>query len=71
MVTIEWKGATDDNGIVGYRLYRDGKLRATTGKNARRAQFQMPCGRHLFGVEAVDTAGQRTKKSIVLVRHCQ
>jgi hypothetical protein len=71
-VTLRWKAATDEEGIAGYRLYRDGKLRAIAGKRARQATFQMPCGRHIFAIEAVDTKGQRSeRRSIVLRRRCQ
>lgn len=69
-VTIAWDAATDDNGISGYRLYRDGVYLAKAGPLARQARFSLPCGSHLFRVEAVDTTGQGTGHSISVSRAC-
>lgn len=63
-VTISWPGATDDVGIAGYRLYRDGTYLTTAGPLARMAKFSVSWGEHTIVVEAVDTAGQRTPDAI-------
>ena len=70
-VTIYWVGAQDDNGIVRYRLYRDGDRVATTGSQARRARFHLPCGFHTLSVEAIDTAGQTARETTGVLRDCQ
>ena len=69
-VVLKWEAATDDKGIAGYRIYRDGKLRGLAGKKAVSVKIAMPCGRHSFKIEAVDTAGQRSSKACVVRRRC-
>jgi hypothetical protein len=70
-VTLEWKPATDDHAIVGYRFYRDGKLLSTAkGSQLTRVRFYVPCGRHAFKVEAVDSIGQRTSRLLRVRRRC-
>jgi hypothetical protein len=69
--TFEWKPATDDHAIVGYRFYRDGKLLSTAkGSKLTRVRFYVPCGRHAFKVEAVDSIGQRTSQLLRVRRSC-
>lgn len=71
-VVFEWKPATDDNAILGFRFYRDGKLRSTAKvADLTRVRFYVPCGRHAFKIEAVDSIGQRTSQLLRVRRRCR
>lgn len=69
-VTLGWETAVDEEGIRAYRIYRDSVLRAVAGARARRARAWLPCGLHIYAVEAVDTSGQRDAMSIRVRRRC-
>ncbi|MGH3072855.1 MAG: fibronectin type III domain-containing protein [Gaiellaceae bacterium] len=64
-VSIAWNASTDDVGVAGYGVYRDGSLSGTT--TATSATFQgLACGRSFnFGVNAHDAAGNRSGISTV------
>jgi hypothetical protein len=69
-VKLGWETAQDEEGIASYRVYRDSVRRATTGPRARRAWVWLPCGFHVYAVEAVDTAGQRDAMNLGVRRRC-
>lgn len=69
-VRLGWETALDEEGVVGYRIYRDSVKRAFAGPRARRAWVWLPCGLHIYAVEAVDTSGQRDAMSLAVRRRC-
>lgn len=70
-VVLGWETAVDEEGIVGYRLYRDSVHVGTAGPRARRAKVYLPCGFHTYAVEAVDTSGQKDALSVRARRLCK
>ncbi len=61
-LTLRWSGATDDNGITGYRVERDGLMIAEVGGEETMAAFETAPDHeeHVFRVVAGDAAGQWT-----------
>jgi chitodextrinase len=56
-VGLVWRASTDDVGVVGYRLYRNG-ARVATVTGLQHTFRSLRCGtRYTFGLEAVDAAG--------------
>jgi len=64
-VSLAWSAATDDLAVTGYRVYRDD----TTVGDVDARQFTvggLSCGRtYALGVDAVDSAGNRSAKATV------
>jgi chitodextrinase len=59
-VTFAWDASTDNVGVTGYSLFRDGTLTGTTTSTTV-TYNGLPCGRSLtFGVNAFDAAGNRS-----------
>ena len=55
-VTLRWTAASDDVGVVGYRVTRDGvALRTVNGLTT--TDTRVPAGAHTYGVTAIDAAG--------------
>ena len=54
--TLRWSAATDDVGVVGYRISRDGVLLRTVN-GLTTTDSPVPAGPHTYGVAAVDAAG--------------
>jgi len=69
-VVLTWKPATDDVGVWGYRIYRDGNLVARKAAGATRVRLRLPCGRHSFRVEVVDSTEQTASRSLTARRVC-
>jgi chitodextrinase len=64
-VTVYWTGSLDDSGTVGYGLYRDNALVATSGGPSFRFAG-LACGTaYTFAVDAYDAAGNRSPMSSV------
>lgn len=60
-VTLTWKPAVDNVGVVGYDVFRDGRLLASmTGAQRTAKDFDVPLGRHTWIVRARDDAGNAT-----------
>ena len=61
-VTLSWSAATDNVGVVGYEIYRDGQLLATrgTGTTYSDATVQSRTS-YEYSVRAVDAAGNRSQ----------
>ena len=53
---LAWGAATDDVGVAGYRIYRDGRLEATTPATSY-LDPGAALSRHVYVVRAVDAAG--------------
>nr|BFE57554.1 hypothetical protein GCM10020063_020800 [Dactylosporangium thailandense] len=55
-VPLSWAGATDNVGVTGYRLYRDGTLLASPAGTTY-TDTNVPAGTHSYTVTARDAAG--------------
>jgi chitodextrinase len=64
-VSVAWNASSDDVGVTGYALFRNGTAAGTT--TATGATFSgLTCGTtYSFGVEAYDAAGNRSPRSSV------
>lgn len=60
---LAWSAATDDVGVAGYRVYRDGALWATLGAGDRNLRVPTDA---TYAVTAVDAAGNESLPSAVL-----
>jgi M6 family metalloprotease-like protein len=57
-VNLAWGAATDNVGVTGYRVLRNGSQVASLGASARSfSQSSVPAGSHTYGVRAIDAAG--------------
>ncbi|RJK97918.1 fibronectin type III domain-containing protein [Vallicoccus soli] len=65
-VTTAWSASTDDRGVVGYRLLRDGALLTELGGRSWTDTGLVPGTRYAYRVEAVDAAGNRSAPSAPL-----
>jgi chitodextrinase len=62
-VDLAWNASTDNVGVTGYDVYRDGSFVASTGATSY-SFGGLSCGTsYAFGVEAVDAAGNRSARS--------
>lgn len=68
--TLRWPGASDNVGVAGYEVRRDGTLVATLGATARRHRVTglTPATSHDFTVAATDRAGSRSTALATTVR---
>jgi len=65
-ISLSWTASSDDVGVAGYRLYRDGVGAGTTQATSYSFVGQT-CGRsYLLGVQSFDNAGNRSSVSTVL-----
>jgi hypothetical protein len=56
-VTLQWAAATDDSGVTGYRVWRDGVHRGDTSATSY-AEGDVAAGQsHTYRVAAIDAAG--------------
>ncbi len=62
-ISVGWNAATDNVGVTGYRLYRDGVLATTT--TALSHTFEgLTCGtRYTIAIEAIDAAGNASNRA--------
>ena len=61
-VGLKWSPATDDVGVAGYEIVRDGKVVAS-GPLAEGRETGLPAREHCFTVRALDAAGNRSPPS--------
>ncbi|MEH7304609.1 fibronectin type III domain-containing protein [Neobacillus drentensis] len=63
-VTLTWNGASDNIGVSGYTIYKDGKKIGTGYMTTNNTSFTVngltPAKEYTFKVEATDTIGNRT-----------
>jgi chitodextrinase len=65
-VSLSWSAATDNVGVTGYGVYRDGTLVASTTTATTYTVTGLSCGRsYEFGVDARDAAGNRSAKKLL------
>ena len=61
-VSLAWSDAHDNKGVVAYGLYRDGVLVLSTSSTRATVEGLQCEHAYTFGVDAVDAAGNRSKK---------
>jgi hypothetical protein len=67
-LTINWSAATDNVGVIGYRIWLNGFEVATTAETrARLRWFNDDSGQHVVQIRAVDAAGNQSRSSPTLV----
>ena len=64
-INVAWNASSDNVGVTGYGLYRDGTSTGSTGSTS--ASFSgLACGRsYTLGVDAYDAAGNRSARSTI------
>jgi hypothetical protein len=67
-VTLSWQAATDDTGVVGYRIYKDGELLSKSAAT-RFTDDDAPVGKSFdYAVRAFDAAGFLSAKPALRFR---
>jgi parallel beta-helix repeat protein len=62
-VSLSWKASTDNVGVVGYRIYRDGSAVATTSSTGWTDSGLKSGSRYSYHVTALDAAGNESAAS--------
>ena len=63
-VDLTWSAASDDIGVIGYRLFRDGEQIATLGaQTSYQDNGVSPAAEYVYEVRAVDAAGNVSSSS--------
>jgi hypothetical protein len=63
-ITVNWAVSKDDNGVVGYGVYRDGQQLETVATNSY-TFAGLACGKTFtLGVDAVDASGLRSPAAV-------
>ncbi|MFD4528736.1 discoidin domain-containing protein [Streptomyces sp. NPDC058470] len=63
---LSWTASTDNTGVTGYSVYRDGKLVSATGKTSVRLSGLTAGQAYSFKITARDAAGNESAKSTEL-----
>ena len=67
-LTVSWPAASDNVGVIGYRVWLNGFEVATTAETqARLHWFNEDSGRHVVQIRAIDAAGNESETSPTLV----
>jgi hypothetical protein len=67
-LTINWPAATDNVGVIGYRIWLNGFEVATTADTrAQLRWFNDDSGQHVVQIRALDAAGNESRSSPTLV----
>jgi hypothetical protein len=67
-VDLTWDASTDDGGITGYNLFRDGSPLTSVGSVTSYSDTSVAAGtQYSYQVQAIDTAGQTSALSAVAV----
>ena len=64
-VSLSWTASTDEAGVVGYRVYRDGGLLGTVEDTAFEDLNLVPNTQYDYAVEAIDSAGNASGSALV------
>jgi len=70
-LTVRWAPANDDTGVVGYRLWLDGFVVATTADTEVTVKwFNDDMGQHVIQLKALDAAGNLSEaaQSVLVAR---
>jgi hypothetical protein len=62
---LSWSAATDNTGVTGYRVLRDGAIVATTPGLTYADRNLVPGSTHGYRVQAVDAAGNGSAQSVL------
>ena len=62
-VELSWTAASDDTGVTGYRVYRDGAVRAAVGQVTSASDAAAPASTYAYTVTALDAAGNESAPS--------
>jgi fibronectin type 3 domain-containing protein len=62
-VSLSWQPSTDNVGVTGYRVYRDGGLLTSLGTVTSYTDTGVAPGSHVYSVQAVDAAGNLSAPS--------
>ncbi|KIF78238.1 carbohydrate-binding protein [Streptomyces sp. 150FB] len=63
---LSWPASTDDTGVTGYSVHRDGKLVSAAGKNSVRLSGLTAGQTYSFRITARDAAGNESQQSQAL-----
>ncbi len=66
-VTLSWTAASDNVGVTGYRIYRDGSLLLTTSALFFSDSGLQPATSYLYSVTALDASGNESLASEISV----
>jgi chitodextrinase len=67
-LTLSWSASTDNTGVAGYAVYRDGTAAATT-QSTSYALSGLTCGTsYILAVDAFDAAGNHSTKSTITAK---
>jgi chitodextrinase len=64
-VALTWTASTDNTGVAGYKVYRDGAVIATTTQTDFTDLGRAPSTAYLYEVEAFDAAGNDSPHALV------
>ncbi len=62
-VNLHWTTATDNTGVTGYRIYRDGQLLREVGAVTSFSDAVLGSSTHAYAVTAIDVAGNESARS--------
>lgn len=62
-LTASWSASTDDVGVAGYAVYRNGTLVATVAADVTSARLDLGTGDHYIQVAARDAAGNESART--------
>lgn len=62
-VDLHWTAATDNTGVTGYRIYRDGQLLKEVGAVTSFSDAVLGSSTHVYAVSALDAAGNESARS--------
>jgi hypothetical protein len=65
-VGLSWASATDNAGVAGYRVYRDGKKIATTAATKYSDKQALPGTTNKYTVAAYDASGNESSRSAIV-----
>jgi chitodextrinase len=65
-ITLQWNASTDNVGVTGYRVYRNGALVATVGTTSWTNNGLSTSTTYAYTVSAIDAAGNESAQSTAL-----
>ena len=59
IVTLKWNKSSDNVGVSGYNVYKEGKIVTTTSDTTYVVSVLSPLTSYTFGVSAIDSAAKK------------